>query len=57
MTREPDIEEYVFQDEPIEIPVTKRMVFKFGKPRKLDIVCTETETDLEDSHQCVIPDD
>ncbi|MDR1925453.1 MAG: hypothetical protein LBQ66_13865 [Planctomycetaceae bacterium] len=29
-----DIDEERFQDEPIEIPVVKRMNFKFGKPQE-----------------------
>lgn len=36
-----DEEQSVSPDEPIEIPVTKRMVFKFGKPQKKQFVFIE----------------
>ncbi|MDR1053218.1 MAG: hypothetical protein LBL39_03495 [Planctomycetaceae bacterium] len=39
--RLPDSTEQVDSDSPIEIPITKRMIFKFGKPQKKEFVFIE----------------
>ncbi|MDR1289658.1 MAG: hypothetical protein LBK06_00505 [Planctomycetaceae bacterium] len=39
--RLPDSIEQVEPDSPIEIPIVKRMVFKFGKPQKKEFVFIE----------------